>query len=115
VLLHSLSVYQQAEPAKKSLLLDQFVAITGYSRKYAIGLLNHPEKSKQTIQRSRLPLYGSEVQQALFLAWKATRHVCAQRLMPFLPELIPLLERCGHLALTEEHRRPPAGDECHDR
>jgi hypothetical protein len=24
--------------------------------------------------------------------------------MPFLPEMIPLLERCGHLSLTEEHR-----------
>ncbi|HEX4715810.1 MAG TPA: hypothetical protein VH164_12875 [Ktedonobacteraceae bacterium] len=44
------------------------------------------------------------MQQALFLAWKATRYVCAQRLLPFLPEMIPLLERCGHLALTEEHQ-----------
>ncbi|HXR66258.1 MAG TPA: hypothetical protein VN729_10045 [Ktedonobacteraceae bacterium] len=104
VLLRFIPAYQQAKPAKKSQLLDQFLEVTGYTRKHAIGLLNHPEKSKQAIQRPRLPFYGSEVQQALFLAWKATRYVCAQRLMPFLPEMIPLLERCGHLGLTEEHR-----------
>jgi hypothetical protein len=104
VLLRFSPAYQQAETVRKSLLLDQFIEVTGYTRKYAIGLLNHPEKSKQVIQRSRLPFYGSEVLQALCLAWKATRYVCAQRLMPFLPEVIPLLERCGHLALTEEHR-----------
>jgi hypothetical protein len=101
VLLRFMPFYQQADPAKKSLLLDQFLVATGYTRKHAIHLLNHPEKSKQAIQRPRLPLYVSEVQQALFLAWKATRYVCVQRLMPFLPEMIPLLERCGHLALTD--------------
>jgi site-specific recombinase XerD len=104
VLLRFIPAYQQAKPAKKSQLLDQFLEVTGYTRKHAIGPLNHPEKRKQAIQRPRLPFYGSEVQQALFLAWKATRDVCAQRLMPFLSEMIPLLERCGHLTLTEEHR-----------
>jgi hypothetical protein len=60
--------YQQASPAQKTLLLDSFVEWTGYTRKYAIALLNHGEHGQQTIQRHRLPQYGPAVQQALFVA-----------------------------------------------
>jgi hypothetical protein len=97
--------YQQASPAQKTLLLDSFVEWTGYSRKYAIALLNHEEYDQQTIQRRRLPQYRQEAQQALFLAWKATHYVCAKRLLPFLPSLVALLEGQGRLQLTEEERR----------
>ncbi|HEX6478129.1 MAG TPA: DDE-type integrase/transposase/recombinase [Ktedonobacteraceae bacterium] len=97
--------YQQASPAQKTLLLDLFVEWTGYTRKYAIELLNHGEYNQQTIQRRRLPQYGPAVQQALFLAWKATHYVCAKRLLPSLPSLVALLEQHEHLQLTEEERR----------
>jgi site-specific recombinase XerD len=97
--------YRQASPVQKTLLLDAFVEWTGYTRKYAIELLNHGEQDQQTIQRHRLPKYGSEVQQALFLAWKATHYVCAKRLLPSLPGLLAVLERLGHVQLTEEERR----------
>ena len=97
--------YQQASPAQKTLLLDSFVEWTGYTRKYAIALLNHGEQDQETIQRCRLPQYRQEVQQALFLAWKATHYVCAKRLLPSLPGLVALLEQHGHLRLTEEERR----------
>ena len=97
--------YQQASPAQKTLLLDSFVEWTGYTRKYAIELLNHREYDQPTIQRRRLPQYRQEVQQALFLAWKATHYVCAKRLLPFLPSLVALLEGQGRLQLTEEERR----------
>ena len=50
--------YRQASPAQKTLLLDSFVDWTGYSRKYAIALLNHGEHGQQTIQRHRSPRYG---------------------------------------------------------
>jgi hypothetical protein len=97
--------YQQASPAQKTLLLDSFIEWTGYTRKYAIGLLNHGEYGQQTIQRHRLPQYGQAVQQALFLAWKAAHYVCAKRLLPSLPTLVASLEQHGHLCLTEEERR----------
>jgi hypothetical protein len=97
--------YQQASPAQKTLLLDACVASTGYTRKHAIELLNHGKHEQQTIQRRRLPLYSQAVQQALFVAWKATHYVCAKRLLPFLPSLVALLERQGRLQLTEETRR----------
>jgi hypothetical protein len=97
--------YQHASPAQKTLLLDSFVEWTGYTRKYAISLLNHGERDQQTIQRRRLPHYRPAVQQALFVAWKATHYVCAKRLLPSLPSLVALLEQHGHLYLTEEERR----------
>jgi integrase-like protein len=105
LLRHLASRYQQASRTQKTLLLDSFVEWTGYTRKYAIELLNHGEPGQQTIQRQRQPQYGQEVQQALFLAWKATHYVCAKRLLSFLPSLVALLEGQGHLQLTEEGRR----------
>jgi hypothetical protein len=44
------------------------------------------------------------VQQALHLAWTAANHICAKRLIPFLPTLVDSLERHGHLHLSEEGR-----------
>ncbi len=96
--------YQEASRAHKILMLDEFVAITSYARKYAIQLLNHPGEPKPRSQQARLPHYGPEVQQALLLAWKAANQICAKRLIPFLPTLVEALERHGHLHLTEERR-----------
>ena len=62
--------YQEASRAHKILMLDEFVAITSYARKYVIQLLNHPGEPKPRSQQARLPHYGPEVQQALLLAWK---------------------------------------------
>ena len=96
--------YQEASRAHKILMLDAFVSITGYVRKYAIQLLNHPEEPKPRSQQARLFHYGPEVQQALLMAWKVANQICAKRLIPFLPTLVEALERHGHLHLTEACR-----------
>ena len=96
--------YGEASSALKEVILDEFVATTGYARTYAIRLLNHPVDIKLTIERPRMPRYGSEVQQALHLTWTAANHICAKRLIPFLPTLVEALERHGHLQLSEECR-----------
>jgi hypothetical protein len=96
--------YKEASPALKTVILDEFVAATGYARKYAIRLLSQPAAPKLTIERPRPPHYGPEVQQALHLAWTAANHICAKRLIPFLPTLVESLERHGHLHLSEESR-----------
>jgi len=97
--------YRQASASEKRTLLESFIAITGYVRKYARWLLNHAEKVQQTHGRSHLRHYGPDVQHALFLAWHAANRICAKRLIPFLPTLIEALERHEHLHLTEECRR----------
>ena len=96
--------YREASAALKTIILDEFVAATGYARKYAIRLLSHPAAPKLTMERPRAPHYGPEVQQALHLAWTTANHICAKRLIPFLPTLVDSLERHGHLHLSEQAR-----------
>jgi len=98
--------YCEASGAQKTMLLDSFIEMTGYARKYAIQLLNRePQTGKLAILRPRLPIYGPEVQQALFLAWRAALYICPKRLVPFLPTFLPFLEQHGRVHLDEEQRR----------
>jgi hypothetical protein len=97
--------YQQATHSHKSIILDEFVAATGYARKYAILLLTRPPlPAPSRIRRARAPQYGPAVQAALEIAWTATNCIGSRRLVPFLPKLVPLLERHGHLTLTDAVR-----------
>jgi hypothetical protein len=96
--------YREASSTRKTAILDEFVAATGYARKYAIRLLSQPISLAITIQRQRAPRYGPDVQEALHIAWMAANHICAKRLIPFLPTLIDSLERHGHLHLTDSQR-----------
>ncbi len=48
--------------------------------------------------------HGQDVQAALSVVWSAANGICAKRLVPFLPELIPTLERHGHLVVTDTVR-----------
>jgi len=101
--------YQAASHQQKTIILDEFIAATGYARKYAIRLLTRPAAPPVTvITRPRARGYGPAVQEALRVAWAAANGICGKRLVPFLPELVASLERHGHLHLTDEVR---AGDQ----
>jgi len=97
--------YRAARHGQRSVILDEFVAVTGYNRKYAIRLLLGPIRPPQPIPRPRVAHYGAEVQEALANAWTAANGICGKRLVPFLPELIPALERHGHLSLSDTVRQ----------
>jgi len=96
--------YRAASRTQKMRLLDTFVALTGYVRKYAMWLLNHPVESRPRGPHAHPIRYGPEVQQALYRVWRAANQICAKRLIPFLSTLVEALERHGHLHLTEECR-----------
>jgi len=96
--------YREAYGKHKSIILDEFVAATGYDRKYAIRLLAKPVTPPGPIRRPRPPRYGAAVREALAVAWAATNYICAKRLVPFLPELITVLETHGHLCLPSDVR-----------
>lgn len=96
--------YREATTAQKTIILNEFLAVTGYDRKYAVRLLAKPVPVPGPIHRPRAPRYGRAVQEALEIAWAALNGICGKRLVPFLPELVPVLERHGHLALTPEVR-----------
>lgn len=96
--------YREATHKEKSIMLKEFLESTGYARKYAIRLLSRPVQAPVSVQRTRPRRYGPAVQEALAVAWSAAHYICAKRLIPFLPELIPALERHGHLVLSEDVR-----------
>jgi len=97
--------YGAAPPRQKRAILDEFVAATGYARKYAIRLLGQPIVPRPgPIMRPRARPYGPAVVEALTVAWATANYVCAKRLVPFLPELVASLERHGHLTLSPEVR-----------
>ena len=97
--------YRAARHGQRSVIPDEFVAATGYERKYAIRLLLGPITPPQPIHRARAAQYGPEVQSALAIAWTATNGICGKRLVPFLPELIPTLERHVHVSLSDQVRQ----------
>lgn len=98
--------YLAADRQERERLLDEFVALTDYHRKYAIALLRHgPPRGAYRVSGAGHPVvYGPRVVGALMVAAEATGWICGKRLAPFLSELIPALEREGALHLSGEVR-----------
>src|SRR3979490_2258217 len=96
--------YGSARHGQRSVILDEFVAVTGYERKYAIRLLLGPIRPPAPIRRPRAAHYGPDVQGALSVVWSAANGICAKRLVPFLPELRPTPERPGPLVVADDVR-----------
>ena len=101
--------YAGATRRQRTAILNEFVAVTGYHRKYAIRLLggdDHrqrgPAKSSSPGTTPRRRLYDEAVQQALVVLWEASDRVCGKRLKPLLPVLVEAMERHGHLNLDTE-------------
>jgi hypothetical protein len=98
--------YRQASSREKPQILDEFAAVTGYHRKYAIDLLNHPPEVRPArATRSPARHYDGAVQTVLIDLWEAANHICAKRLVPFLPTLMESLTRHGHLNVTDELKK----------
>jgi hypothetical protein len=92
--------YVLAAGTDRQRILDEFVAATGYHRKYAIALLNHPPPPRsRPIRRPRAKTYPPAVQRLLVRLWEIAGRICGKRLVPGLPALIDALERHGELTL----------------
>src|SRR5450432_1527931 len=96
--------YRKASVSQKGVLLDEIAATTGYARRYAMWLLNHPEEMQLPPPRRRQRTFGPEVQHALFFVWQHANQICTKRLMPYLATHLEALERHGHLHLTNSCR-----------
>ena len=98
--------YRETPWQEKGKLVEGFMTATGYSRKYAITQLNRAPM--QTLSPSRRQVhkqYDEAVRQALTTLWYSANQICSKRLVPFLPELVPILERRGHLQLPVPIRK----------
>jgi hypothetical protein len=96
--------YLKAAKDAKQVILDEFVATTGYHRKHAIRLLGRPRPGKPTDRRHKR-VYEAAVEQALIVLWEASDRLCGKRLKSLLPILIDAMTRQGHLALDAEVQR----------
>lgn len=94
--------YLKANKAGKEQILDEFIATTGYHRKYAIRVLKHGSKPKGLKKQGRRKVYRGEVVDALEQIWEIYGRICSKRLHPFLPEGVAVLERCHELNLSPE-------------
>jgi hypothetical protein len=93
--------YLKAKKSKKKAMLDEFVAATGYHRKYAIRILKHGRPRRSGKKHGLPKVYQGEVVVALEQIWEVCGRICSKRLHPFLPEIVKVLERCGELQLSE--------------
>ena len=96
--------YLKAGKAAKGRILDEFVAVTDYNRKYAIQLLRNGPPKRSTRKTGRRRTYGPEEVAALVEVWKASGRVCGKRLQPFVPELVEVLERHDELVIGPDTR-----------
>jgi hypothetical protein len=94
--------YRRANKQEKVHILDEFVANTGYHRKYAIRLLKQGVKPGRKKKAGKPKVYQGEVVIALIKIWAICGEICSRRLHPFLPEMVSVLERHGELRLSVE-------------
>lgn len=90
--------YRSGSRSDKRLILDEFVAVTGYHRKHAIRVLRQRASKIPGNKRHSLR-YGGDVREALVVLWEASERLCSKRLRPLIPVLLPALERHGRLEL----------------
>lgn len=106
--------YRRSSKKQKGKILDEFVEITGYNRKYAGWILRNwgkkryfhldgqlievvigtPRKKKR---KARQRTYGPEVIKALKKIWYVFDCPCGKRLVPILRSMLPVLEKFGEI------------------
>jgi hypothetical protein len=112
VLFYTKKRYAVAKPKEKSKIIDEFVSVTGYLRKYAIHLLNKKDSLEQyggghvkgTIIKRNKKKYDESLKAPLLTIWYAANQICSKRLVPFIPDLLVVLERFNHIALPADIR-----------
>ena len=96
--------YARARSRERESILDEFVASTGYNRKYAIHLLHHPPSERRRQKRRKPRRYNAKVEIALLDVWRVANRIAAKRLVPCLKHFVEALERHGELRLDPETR-----------
>jgi hypothetical protein len=92
--------YVKAGRREKGQILDEFVAATGYHRKWAVGLLRQGPPPVRGGRGGRPRVYSAVVVGVLRQVWEASGELCGKRLAPFLDELVPALEAEGTLRVA---------------
>jgi len=85
--------YRKADRSGKSKILDEFCAVCGYNRKYAIRLLGRKKLVWAPHRVGRKPTYAQpQLLDALRRIWLASDQLCSKRLKAALPLWLPHYE-----------------------
>ena len=96
--------YRKANRTGKANILDEFCAVCGYHRKYAIRLLGRKKSASLRRRVGRKPKYADpQLLEALRRIWLASDQLCGKRLKVALPLWLPHYED-EHGALPEAVR-----------
>jgi hypothetical protein len=96
--------YVAASRAEKKRILDEFCAVCGYNRKYAIRLLAKPKRRRKA-KRGRKARYADPALLAVLQAiWKATDFMCSRRLKAVIPVWLPFYEEQTAQPLSDDIR-----------
>ncbi len=96
------SRYYEAQKKDKSRILDEFVAITGHQRKYALRLLAAKQETTPAPPAVHgRKIYAGAVKEVLVTLWESSDRLCGKRLKAILPELLRSMESHGHMNLDE--------------
>jgi len=111
--------YQKASKKEKTMMLNEFIRLTGYNRCYACQILKKKERvlgylniagkrikyvADRKTKRKKKRFYDKEIFMVLKKIWIICDYICSKRLAPFLSEIIPVLEKHGEINLTTKVR-----------
>ena len=99
--------YARARKKEKGQLITQLAELAGYIRSYAARVLRRPPGfgESRPPHGKRGLVYGPLVTEALRKVWLILDCISGKRLAPFLPEIVPILERHGELHLDDDTRK----------
>ncbi len=93
--------YQGATKKQKGELLDAAVQLTGLHRKVVQRHLRARVRRVRSVPK-RPDRYSAETKQLVQELWHAANDICAERLQPFIPDLLKKLLSCRELNPTVE-------------
>jgi len=112
--------YNRASKKKKTIMLDEFCATTGYNRSYASWILKIKKQKvlgyvraggktikfvaeeKKKKKKGRPRIYTYDVLLALKKIWAIFDLICGKRLAPFMAEAVRKLKKHGEIDITPE-------------
>src|SRR5258705_57728 len=110
--------YRKVSKKEKGRILDELVALTGYNRWYAVGILRGHGKLikvgrrlrlvgdlRCSTKRSRPRIYGGAMLEWLKKIWAILDFICGKRLAAILPEVIAVLEHHHEIELDAATRQ----------
>lgn len=100
--------YQKSSKKKKGKIIDELVKNIGYHRKHAIRILSTIQKRnlwrKSTFKRARVSSYLGIVKPLKEL-WMTSNYLCADRLHPFIPELLKVLQKYHEIEVDDNQKK----------